>query len=82
MRVTIEDEGTCELARELAELTGESLTAAITDALRDRIERETDIQERLEIVHAIQDRVQRILRDAPPIPDHAHLLYDENGLPK
>ena len=39
MSLNIENEETCQLARELAELTGETVTGAITVALRERLER-------------------------------------------
>ena len=41
MSLNIKNEETCRLARELAQLTGESMTGAITVALRERLERET-----------------------------------------
>ena len=40
MALNIKNEETCSLARELAELTGETMTGAITVALRERLERE------------------------------------------
>ena len=40
MSLNIKNEETCRLASELAELTGETKTGAITVALRDRLERE------------------------------------------
>ena len=40
MSLNIKNEETCRLARELAELTGETITGAITVALRERLERE------------------------------------------
>ena len=41
MSLNIKNDETCRLARELAQLTGESMTGAITIALRERLERET-----------------------------------------
>ena len=85
MALNIKNEETCSLARELAELTGETMTGAITVALRDRLERERQqrsVEARLDAVHAIQDRVARLLEGGPPAIDHAELLYDEHGLPK
>ena len=38
MSQNIKNEATCNLARELAELTGETMTRAITIALRERLE--------------------------------------------
>ena len=40
MSLNIKNEETCRLARELARLTGETMTGAVTVALRDRLERE------------------------------------------
>ncbi|MCE2494392.1 MAG: type II toxin-antitoxin system VapB family antitoxin [Alphaproteobacteria bacterium] len=40
MGLNIKSEETCRLARELAQLTGEAKTGAITVALRERLERE------------------------------------------
>ncbi len=82
MALTIKNEETCNLARELAELTGETMTGAITVALRERLERQRDIQRRLAAIHEIQERVARSLEGGPPPIDHAELLYDEHGLPK
>ena len=40
MSLNIKNEETCRLAGELARLTGETMTGAITVALRERLERE------------------------------------------
>ena len=39
MSLNIKNKETCNLARELAKLTGETMTGAITIALRERLER-------------------------------------------
>lgn len=39
MALNIKDPGTDRLARELAELTGESITVAVGTAVKDRLER-------------------------------------------
>ena len=44
MALDIEKEPTCQLARELAGLTSETMTGAITIALRERLEREKRVQ--------------------------------------
>jgi antitoxin VapB len=71
------------LARELAELTGESLTAAVTEAIRERLEREKrkrDEDQLVADIMAIGRRcAARPVRDARP-PDE--ILYDERGLPR
>ena len=81
----IEDQETIRLADELASLTGETVTEAITVALRERLERvrhERTVEERLKALRTITERTSRMLRDGPPVVDHGDLLYDERGLPK
>ncbi len=70
-----------QLARELAQLTGESLTDAITNALRERLERErpdrTDLVNRLLAIGESARTLPRL--DARS--DDEILGYDEHGLP-
>ena len=73
------------LARELANLTGETVNEAVNVALRERLERvrhERSVEERLQRIRAISQRTARMLGDGPPAVDHGDLLYDERGLPK
>ncbi|ATQ41736.1 type II toxin-antitoxin system VapB family antitoxin [Caulobacter mirabilis] len=44
MALSIKTEEADRLARELAALTGETLTDAVTNALRERLARERDVQ--------------------------------------
>ena len=83
--LNVEDQETIRLADELASLTGETVTEAITVALRERLERvkhERTVEERLQAMRTITQRTSRMLRDGPPAVDHGDLLYDERGLPK
>ena len=85
MSLNIKNEETCRLAGELAQLTNESMTGAITIALRERLERERrqrGVEERLRRMRAVAERCAQLLREAGPPVDHADLLYDERGLPK
>ena len=82
MSLNIKNEETCQLARELAELTGETMTGAITVALRERLERQREIAERLKRMRAISKRIAKHLRPGPSAVEHGDWLYDENGLPK
>ncbi|HKI25615.1 MAG TPA: type II toxin-antitoxin system VapB family antitoxin [Candidatus Sulfotelmatobacter sp.] len=84
MSLNIKNEKTHRLARELARLTGESMTSAVEQAVRERLERvrSTDKEDRLK-------RILKIARECGPLwkepyrsIDHGDLLYDENGLPK
>ena len=83
MGLSIKNPETNKLVQALAALTGESLTEAITVAVRERLAR-------LEAERG-PARVERLLsieRDAagrlkePFRSDHGALLYDERSLPK
>ena len=73
-----------KLARELADRTGESMTAAVIQALRERLERLTR--------ESKEDFVERILAIGRDCAAHMteeersrnpdDLLYDERGLPR
>ena len=82
--MNIKNEETHRLVRELAKLTGENQTAAITKAVRERLERvrrgrRTGLAERL---MAIGKDCASHLKEPYRSADHADLLYDEKGLPK
>ncbi len=85
MSLNIKNEETCRLAGELASLTGETMTGAITIALRERLEREKherSFEARLKKIRSITERTARMVREGPPVVEHGELLYDERGLPK
>jgi antitoxin VapB len=74
------------LARELSDLTGESLTEAVTLALRERLARmrstEDQVNARKEALMAIgRDVASRLSPEVRAI-DHGEILYDELGLPR
>ena len=84
MSLNIENNETCRLAGELARLTGETLTGAITVAPRERLEREKrglDAHARAEKLSAIGRRCAKLLAPGPSAAEHGDLLYDEWGLP-
>lgn len=81
MSLNIKNEATYRLIRELADLTGESMTGAVTEAVRERLERiRSDFQpgDIQELAREIRDRLPPGYLDT----DHGDLLYDEKGLPK
>ena len=85
MSLNIKNEETCRLAGELARLTGETMTGAITVALKDRLQRERrqrGANVRLRKMRAIAERCAKLLTEGGPAVDHGDLLYDERGLPK
>lgn len=71
------------LARQLAELTGETMTRAVTQALRERLDRLTLTRATTLTVAdllAIGRRCSARIKGQPV--DHGALLYDERGLPE
>ena len=85
MGLNIKNEETCRLASELAGLTGETMTGAVTVALRERLEREKrerSVEAKVRELHAIGQRCASMLRnDWPSAVEHGEFLYDERGLP-
>ena len=84
MSLNIKNEETCRLASEMARLTGETMTGAITVALRERLEREKharSVEARVQELRAIADRCAKLLGLGPSAVEHGDVLYDERGLP-
>jgi antitoxin VapB len=80
--LNVKDPEAHRLAEAIAEATGETITRAVTEALRQRYESirsgrgKATVEELLAIAERAAAHVKR------PYVDHAELLYDENGLPK
>ena len=84
MSLNIKNEETCRLASEMARLTGETMTGAITVALRERLEREKrarSVEARVQELRAIADRCAKLLGPGPSAVEHGDVLYGERGLP-
>ncbi len=84
MGLNIKNEETHRLVRELATLTGESMTAAVTQAVRERLDRVWRVRG-----VSLADRLIAIGKDCAThlkepfrSADHSELLYDERGLPQ
>ena len=85
MGLNIKNDETCRLASDLAQLTGETMTGAITVALRERLEREQRrrrIETRARELRAIAERCAKLMGPGSSAIEHGDLLYDERGLPK
>jgi len=83
MSLNIKDPEAHKLAQLLSQETGETMTAAVTEALRerlDRVRRRRKQDATLAALRAISARSAEILQ-GPPV-DHGELLHDDNGLPK
>jgi antitoxin VapB len=84
MSLNIKNPEAHELANQLAKLTGENMTEAVTNAVRERLERV-----RRERGTGLADRLIKIgkhcaahLKEPFRSTAHGDLLYDEKGLPK
>lgn len=85
MSLNIKNDETCRLAGDLARLTGETMTGAITVALRERLEREQRsrcVEIRAQKLRAIAQRCAKLMGPGPSAIEHGEQLYDEWGLPK
>ncbi len=85
MSLNIKSEEAHRLARELAQLTGETMTGAVTVALRERLareRRERSVEERLRAIRKIAERCASLAGPGPSAVEHGDFLYDERGLPR
>jgi antitoxin VapB len=83
MSLNIKDAETHALAQALAQATGETMTRAVKQALREQLARVRNKRTRrntAEDLMAIGRRCAAQLKRKPI--DHATLLYDERGLPR
>ncbi len=82
LSLNVKDPEAHRLAQAIAAETGETMTRAVTGALRERYERlqrrrgKAPVEELRGIARRAAAHVKR------PYLDHAKLLYDEHGLPK
>jgi antitoxin VapB len=84
MSMNIKNKEAYHLTRQLSELTGESLTTAVTEAVRERLdrvrrERGVNLAERLLLIG--RDCAAHLRRPLHTV-NHADMLYDDRGLPK
>lgn len=84
MSLNIKNERTHRLVRKLASLTGESMTAAVDKAVRERLQRLSSTKQ-----DGLAERLLQIGRECAPLwkepfrsMEHGDLLYDQKGLPK
>jgi antitoxin VapB len=84
MGLNIKNEETQRLAHELAKLTGESMTAAVRESVRERLER-IRRERSVSLAHrllAIGKDCAAHLKQPFRSKDHGDLLYDQEGLPR
>jgi antitoxin VapB len=84
MALSIKDPEADRLARELAKRTGETLTQAVIQALRERLARQRRTQtvpSRRERLRALRESMRELPVLDPRRPDEI-LGYDDSGLPR
>jgi antitoxin VapB len=84
MGLNIKNEETHRLVRRLAELTGQSQTSAVEDAVRRRLAeltREDDIARSFANIMEISRQSSAAMSDEVKQLDINDLLYDELGMP-
>ena len=84
MGLNIKNNETYRLVKELAKLTGESMTTAITEAVKERL-----ALRRCQKTESLSARLLNIgkdcarhLKEPYRTIDHGDLLYGEDGLPR
>jgi antitoxin VapB len=82
--LNIKNEETYQLATALAELTGETLTKAVTEALRERLERLRKQQRKAAATELLEIGRRCAAHIKQPVSslEHGDFLYDERGLPR
>jgi antitoxin VapB len=84
LALSIKNDETERLARQVARETGESLTEAIQKALRERLERLKVGRGNRILASQIEDLLRRV--DGLPVldsrPEEEILGYDEHGMPR
>ena len=73
------------LAAELSRLRGVSITQAVTEAIRQELERENRRCRRQGLAESLLEIGRRCaahLKEPVASDDHAGILYDDSGLPK
>lgn len=84
MAFSIKHDEADRLARQLAKATGETLTDAVLNALRERwnrVQRRQQTKRLAADIRAIQERVARLPVVDARTPDEV-IGYDERGLPR
>jgi antitoxin VapB len=85
MSLNIKDPEAHALARKLAKATGQSMTRAVIEAMREKLVTLGPREEKratVEEIMAIARKFASHMKEPGHSLDHGELLYDEWGLPK
>jgi antitoxin VapB len=83
--LNIKNEETHRLIKKLAELTGQTQTSAVEDAVRRRLDELTsteEVERRYRVLGEIAERASAAASAEWLATDWDEVLYDENGLPR
>jgi antitoxin VapB len=82
MTLNIKDPEAHRLAAAISEITGVSMTRAVTEALLESYERLQSRRSKATVEELLLIAKRASAHGKGPYVGHAELLYDENGLPK
>lgn len=83
MSFNIKNKETHKLAQSLAKETGETMTQAVTIAIKERLERLRDRKKKKRLADELMAIGRSFAKRMKGRPiDHDTFLYDERGLPK
>ena len=84
MSFNVKKKETHQLARQLAKITGESMTEAVTKAIRERLDRVRGVRKSdfADLLLQIGKDCAVHLREPFRSAAHGDLLYDDKGLPR
>ena len=85
MGLNIKNDAAHAMAAELAGLRGTSLSRAVTDAIRNELEREKQHRAKAGLSRELLEIGRRCaahMRGPVSSADHAAMLYDDRGLPR
>ena len=83
MALSIKNREAERLARELADVTGQTITEAVISAMREQLARKRASVSARALMESLRDVHERVARI--PVLDNRspeEMLYDEHGLPK
>ncbi|MBV8681362.1 MAG: type II toxin-antitoxin system VapB family antitoxin [Caulobacteraceae bacterium] len=82
MSLNIKDPEAHRLAQAIAEATGDSMTAVVREALRDRYARLKQAEGKASVEELLAIAQRAAVHVKGPYSAHGDDLYDERGLPK
>ena len=82
MNLNIKSKEVHRMALELAKETGDSITAAVGDAIKEKLERMQSRKNLARDLRAMSKACAPFTKDMPGSADIDALLYDDMGLPK